>query len=297
MVAGLVLAAMVAAGEVNFTVAIGLTVVINLLIWLISPWLSDLTLRWFNSLEFLDDAAVKQRYSGHSPAHPPGGRRLSFRAHRLHPRPQPDRLHLWPVAVQSGSWSPRTSSSQRAATSPVAHSRSSIAIYPDDHGRHAGADPLSALRRVRPLAASSSSKEGNKLAVSARRWSATTSAWLAVACRGVRLRSACARNRHCRLRHRWRDAQAHRRQDRPADRRQGADAAARLAGRDPWPFVDDAKQALAALAANRPVELKPGGSRLDRYGHLLAQVFDRRNPAVAPGGARRRGARPRLFLP
>src|SRR4051812_989807 len=33
-------------------------------------------------------------------------------------------------------------------------------------------------------------------------------------------------------------------------------------GEDPWPFVDEAKEALAALAANRPVELKPGGSRL-----------------------------------
>ncbi len=41
-----------------------LTVVINLLIWLISPWLSDLTLRWFNKLEFLDDAQVKERYPG-----------------------------------------------------------------------------------------------------------------------------------------------------------------------------------------------------------------------------------------
>ncbi|MGE5260309.1 MAG: hypothetical protein ACM3MH_05470 [Actinomycetota bacterium] len=48
----------------NFTLAIVLTVVINLVIWLISPWLSDLTLRWFNSLEFLDDATVKQRYPG-----------------------------------------------------------------------------------------------------------------------------------------------------------------------------------------------------------------------------------------
>lgn len=71
MVVGLVLAAMVAAGEVNVTLAIGLTVVINLLIWLVSPWLSDLTLRWFNSLEFLDDAAVKQRYPGvHQLIHP-----------------------------------------------------------------------------------------------------------------------------------------------------------------------------------------------------------------------------------
>jgi heat shock protein HtpX len=64
MVIGLVLAAMVAAGEVNLTVAIVLTVIINLFIWLISPWLSDLTLRWFNQLEFLDDATVKQRYPG-----------------------------------------------------------------------------------------------------------------------------------------------------------------------------------------------------------------------------------------
>jgi hypothetical protein len=64
MVIGCVLAAMGATGEVNLTVAIGLTVAINLLIWLVSPWLSDLTLRWFNSLEFLDDAAVKERYPG-----------------------------------------------------------------------------------------------------------------------------------------------------------------------------------------------------------------------------------------
>jgi hypothetical protein len=56
MVIGVVLAAMVAAGEVNLTVAIALTVAINLFIWLISPWLSDLTLRWFNQLTFLDNA-------------------------------------------------------------------------------------------------------------------------------------------------------------------------------------------------------------------------------------------------
>ena len=64
MVIGLVLAAMVASGEVNLTLAISLTVVINLVIWLISPWLSDLTLRWFNQLEFLDAAAVRERYPG-----------------------------------------------------------------------------------------------------------------------------------------------------------------------------------------------------------------------------------------
>ena len=64
MVFGLVMGALVSAGEVNLGLAIGLTVIVNLIIWLISPWLSDLTLRWFNSLEFLDDAMVKQRYPG-----------------------------------------------------------------------------------------------------------------------------------------------------------------------------------------------------------------------------------------
>jgi Zn-dependent protease with chaperone function len=62
MVVGLVLAAMVAVGEVNLGLAIALTVIVNLVIWLISPWLSDLTLRWFNQLTFLDDATVRERY-------------------------------------------------------------------------------------------------------------------------------------------------------------------------------------------------------------------------------------------
>jgi micrococcal nuclease len=44
-------------------------------------------------------------------------------------------------------------------------------------------------------------------------------------------------------------------------------------GDDPWPFVDDAREALEALAANQQVELRLGGSRIDRHGHLLAQVY------------------------
>ncbi|HEX2449056.1 MAG TPA: thermonuclease family protein [Methyloceanibacter sp.] len=44
-------------------------------------------------------------------------------------------------------------------------------------------------------------------------------------------------------------------------------------GDDPWPFVEEAKDALAALANGKEVELKFGGRRLDRHGHLLAQVF------------------------
>lgn len=64
MVAGVVLAAMVAAGAVDLTLAIILTIAINLTIWLISPWLTDLTLRWFNKLEFVDDAVVHERFPG-----------------------------------------------------------------------------------------------------------------------------------------------------------------------------------------------------------------------------------------
>lgn len=51
-------------------------------------------------------------------------------------------------------------------------------------------------------------------------------------------------------------------------------------GDDRWPYVDASREALAALAANRQVELGLGASRLDRHGHLLAQVF------VASGDSR-----------
>jgi endonuclease YncB( thermonuclease family) len=44
-------------------------------------------------------------------------------------------------------------------------------------------------------------------------------------------------------------------------------------GDDPWPLVDDAKEALSALASGKTVELRFGGLRQDRHGHLLAQVF------------------------
>ena len=56
MVAGVIRAAMVSSGDVNLGLAITLTIAINLVIGLISPWLSDVTLRWFNKLVFLDDA-------------------------------------------------------------------------------------------------------------------------------------------------------------------------------------------------------------------------------------------------
>lgn len=44
-------------------------------------------------------------------------------------------------------------------------------------------------------------------------------------------------------------------------------------GEDPWPFVEEAKEALEALATNKAVELRFGGSPTDRHGYLLAQVF------------------------
>ncbi len=44
-------------------------------------------------------------------------------------------------------------------------------------------------------------------------------------------------------------------------------------GDDPWPLVDEAKQALSALATGKAVELRFGGARTDRHGYVLAQVF------------------------
>jgi micrococcal nuclease len=44
-------------------------------------------------------------------------------------------------------------------------------------------------------------------------------------------------------------------------------------GDDPWPLVEESKQALDRLALGRQVELKFGGRHTDRYDHLLAQVF------------------------
>jgi endonuclease YncB( thermonuclease family) len=44
-------------------------------------------------------------------------------------------------------------------------------------------------------------------------------------------------------------------------------------GDDPWPLVEESKQALDRLALGKRVELKFGGRRTDRYDHLLAQVF------------------------
>jgi len=64
MVCGVILALLVVTDNVDLGFAITLTVIINLVIWLVSPWISDLSLRWFNKMTFLDDAEVKARYPG-----------------------------------------------------------------------------------------------------------------------------------------------------------------------------------------------------------------------------------------
>ena len=64
MVCGVILAALVFTDNVDLGFAITLTIVINGVIFLISPWLSDFSLRWFNKLQFLDDAEVKARFPG-----------------------------------------------------------------------------------------------------------------------------------------------------------------------------------------------------------------------------------------
>ncbi len=64
MVCGVILAALVFTDNVNLGFAITLTIIINGVIWLISPWISDISLRWFNKLTFLDDADVQRRFPG-----------------------------------------------------------------------------------------------------------------------------------------------------------------------------------------------------------------------------------------
>jgi endonuclease YncB( thermonuclease family) len=46
-----------------------------------------------------------------------------------------------------------------------------------------------------------------------------------------------------------------------------------LSGDDPWPFVEEAKDALTRLASGKEVELRYGGARTDRHGYALAQVY------------------------
>jgi Zn-dependent protease with chaperone function len=83
MVCGVVLAALVYTDNVNLGLAITITIIINAVIWLISPWISDLSLRWFNKMAFLEDADVKARFPGvHQLMHDVAGQ-YRFSAPRL----------------------------------------------------------------------------------------------------------------------------------------------------------------------------------------------------------------------
>ncbi len=44
-------------------------------------------------------------------------------------------------------------------------------------------------------------------------------------------------------------------------------------GDQPWPLVNEAKEALSQLASGAEVELRYGGTKVDRHGHALAQVY------------------------
>lgn len=62
MLAGVVIAAFVAMGSLDLGWALILVLVINTVIFVVSPWLTDLMLRWVNKVAWLDDATVEARY-------------------------------------------------------------------------------------------------------------------------------------------------------------------------------------------------------------------------------------------
>lgn len=62
MLAGVVVTAMLMTGALDLGPALALTAVINLLIFLVSPWLTDLMLRWINQVSFLDDATLAAKH-------------------------------------------------------------------------------------------------------------------------------------------------------------------------------------------------------------------------------------------
>ncbi len=62
MLAGVVIAAFVAMGSLDLAPALTLVLIINTLIFVLSPWLTDLMLRWVNKVTYLDDATLKERH-------------------------------------------------------------------------------------------------------------------------------------------------------------------------------------------------------------------------------------------
>ncbi|MDQ8699503.1 zinc metalloprotease HtpX [Hyphomicrobium sp. LHD-15] len=62
MVAGVVIAALVAMGSLDVGMALLMVLAINTLIFFISPWLTDLMLKWVNQVAFIDDKMLAARY-------------------------------------------------------------------------------------------------------------------------------------------------------------------------------------------------------------------------------------------
>lgn len=62
MLAGVVIAAFVAAGSLDLGWALIIVFAINTLIFVISPWLTDLMLKWVHRVAFIDDDTLKARY-------------------------------------------------------------------------------------------------------------------------------------------------------------------------------------------------------------------------------------------
>lgn len=62
MLAGVVIAGLVMTGSLEIGPALAITAVINLILFLVSPWLTDWMLQWINRLTFLDDGALAAKH-------------------------------------------------------------------------------------------------------------------------------------------------------------------------------------------------------------------------------------------
>lgn len=62
MVAGVVIAALVAMGSLDVGMALVMVLIINSVIFFISPWLTDLMLKWINKIAWIDESDLKVRY-------------------------------------------------------------------------------------------------------------------------------------------------------------------------------------------------------------------------------------------
>ena len=62
MVAGVVIAALVAMGSLDVGLALVMVLIINSVIFFISPWLTDLMLKWINKVAWIEESDLKVRY-------------------------------------------------------------------------------------------------------------------------------------------------------------------------------------------------------------------------------------------